>query len=401
MAVTDSSSTQRRANRARVVGALRRNGPLSRSELAEIGLSRSTVKSVVEELMDAGTVVEVAGARGAKDSRGTGRPPTMVGLRGDLGLALGVEIANGVVRAAVCNTAQELLASESVPMDDGTPPRVALKTVGTLIEQMLGRIGSTRAQVIGVGVAMPGPIQRNTGVNGRATTLKPWVNVNPYQAAAESLQFPLLVDNDANFAALAELAWGAARGLRDVAYVYTASGIGAGFILNGALYVGANGTAGELGHTTIDENGLVCECGGRGCLNTLANADAISLNLGRFHRDRISIADVIKLAQVGDVGCRRVIADAGRHIGLAMANMYNLLDPELIVLGGNLAPAGEILLGPLRESMARRAIHAGEVLPPVVVGQLDQNVVVGMGAAAAVLRDAEAFPLPSPKIPQK
>ena len=104
---------------------------------------------------------------------------------------------------------------------------------------------------------------------------------------------------------------------------------------------------------------------------------------------------MIKLAQTGDVGCRRVIADAGRHIGLAAANMYNLLDPELIVLGGNLAPAGEILLGPLRESMARRAIHAGEVLPPVVVGELDEHVVVVLGAAAAVLRDADRFPLPS------
>jgi predicted NBD/HSP70 family sugar kinase len=403
MADSDSSSTQRRANRARVVSALRRGGALSRSELAEIGLSRSTVKSVVEELIDAGTVVELAATRDARgvhartrDARGaTGRPPTLVGLRGDLGMAIGVEIANGVVRAAICDTAQELLLHESVPMDDGTPPRVALKTVSTLIDQLLARLGSSRERVIGVGVAVPGPIQRRSGVNGRATTLKPWVNINPHVAAAEVLRLPLLVDNDANFAALAEQTWGAARGLRDVAYVYTASGIGAGFILNGSLYVGANGTAGELGHTTIDENGLVCECGGRGCLNTLANADAITLNLGRFHRDRVSIADVIKLAQVGDVGCRRVIADAGRHIGLAMANMYNLLDPELIVLGGNLAPAGEILLGPLRESMVRRAIHAGEVLPPVVVGELDQQVVVGLGAAAAVLRDAEAFPLPS------
>ena len=171
--------------------------------------------------------------------------------------------------------------------------------------------------------------------------------------------------------------------------------IGAGFVLNGSLYLGANGTAGELGHTTIDENGVVCECGGRGCLNTLANADAITQNLWRSHRDRLSIADVIKLAQMGDVGCRRVIADAGRHIGLATANMYNLLDPELIILGGNLAPAGEILLGPLRESMARRAIHAGEVLPPVVAGDLDGDIVVILGAAAAVLRDAARFPLPT------
>jgi predicted NBD/HSP70 family sugar kinase len=391
MSFPDTSSSQRRTNRARVVRALRERGALSRSALAEVGLSRSTVTSVVDELMAAGTVVEVAGGR---ESRNTGRPPTRVGLKASLGVAIGVEIANGIVRAAICNTAQELVVHDSVPSDDHTPPEATLRTASALIDHMLTRAGFSRSQVLGVGVAMPGPIQRRTGVNGRATTLKPWVNVNPQATAEQVLQLPLLVGNDANLGALAEATWGAARGLRDVAYIYTASGIGVGLILDGNLYLGANGTAGELGHTTIDENGLVCECGGRGCLNTLANADAITQNLWRSHRDRLSIADVIKLAQTGDVGCRRVLADAGRHIGLAAANMYNLLDPELIVLGGNLAPAGEILLGPLRESMSRRAIHAGEVLPPVVASELDEMVVV-LGAAAAVLRDADRFPLPT------
>jgi len=384
-------SAQRSANRARVVRALRERGAQSRRALAEIGLSRSTVKSVIEELLDDGTIMEVSDP----DRRaGTGRPPTLVGLKGDLGVAVGIEIANGIVRAAVCDTAQQLLLHDAVPMDDHTPPEATLKTAGTLVGQMLDRLGLGKDRVLGVGVAMPGPIQRNTGVNGRATTLKPWVNVNPYATASGALGLPLVVGNDANFAALAETTWGVARGMRDIAYVYTASGIGVGFILGGALYVGANGTAGELGHTTIDENGEVCQCGGRGCLNTLANADSITQKLWRSHHDRLSIADVIKMAKLGDVGCRRVIADAGRHIGLAAANMYNLLDPELIVIGGNLAPAGEILLAPLRESMARRAIHAGEVLPPVVVGALDEHTVVVLGAAAAVLRDSERFPLP-------
>jgi predicted NBD/HSP70 family sugar kinase len=391
MSAPGSSSSQRRANRARVMGALRERGALSRGALAEIGLSRSTITSVVDELLAAGTVVEVVPD---KDARRTGRPPTLVGLSGSLGVAVGIEIANGAIRVAVCNTAQELLVHDVVPMDDHTPPEAALKTAGTLVDQMLARAGAARGDVLGVGVAMPGPIQRRSGVNGRATTLKPWVNVNPRIAARDVLQLPLMVDNDANFGALAELTWGAARGLKDLAFIYTAAGIGAGLVLNGGLYLGANGTAGELGHTTIDENGLVCECGGRGCLNTLANADAITQNLFRSHRDRLSITDVIKLAQLGDAGCRRVLADAGRHIGLAAANLYNLLDPELIVIGGSLAPAGEILLGPLRESMARRAIHAGEVLPPVVCGDLDPDVVVVRGAAAAVLRDAERFPLP-------
>ncbi|GAA4079971.1 ROK family transcriptional regulator [Nonomuraea soli] len=383
--------SQRAANRARVVSVLRERGAQSRRELAVTGLSRSTVRSVVDELIEAGTVRE---RPAPKDNRSAGRPATLLTLSGDLGLAAGVEIANGVIRAAICDTSQELLLHDSEPMDDRTTPEAALERVSALLDGMLHRLGASRGDVIGVGVAVPGPIQRNTGLNGRATTLKPWVNVNAATLSAKLLRLPLTVGNDANFAALAELTWGAARGLRDVAYVYTASGIGVGFILNGALYAGANGTAGELGHTTIDENGEVCACGGRGCLNTLANADSITQKLRRSHRDRLTIAEVITMAQEGDVGCRRVIADAGRHIGLAAANMYNLLDPELIVLGGNLAPAGEILLGPLRESMARRAIHAGEVLPPFIVGELDEHTVVVLGAAAAVLRDAEAFPLP-------
>jgi predicted NBD/HSP70 family sugar kinase len=389
MSSPDSRSSQRNANRSRVIGALRQRGAMSRGALLDVGLSRSTVQSVVDELLDAGTVVEV----GPNTARNTGRPPILVGLRGTLGVTVGVEIANGVVRAAICNVAQELLLHDAVAVDDRNEAAETLEVTSTLIDKMLAQTGFRRGQVIGVGIAMPGPIQRRTGLIGRACTLKPWVGINAHTVAVETLRLPALVDNDANLAAIAEVTWGAARGLRDYTYVYTATGIGAGFVINGELYVGANGTAGEIGHTTIDENGLVCECGGRGCLNTLANPNAIIKNLLQSHGARLSIADVIRLAHDGDAGCRRVLSDAGRHIGVAMANMYNLLDPELIVLGGNLAAAGAILIDPLRESMARRAIHAGEAIPAVVAGELDDRVVV-VGAAAAVLRDSVNFPLP-------
>jgi predicted NBD/HSP70 family sugar kinase len=391
MSALDPRSSQRTANRGRVIGALRQRGAMSRGALSDVGLSRSTVQSVVEELLDAGTVVEV----GTGTDRNAGRPPILVGLRGSLGATVGVEIANGAVRAAVGNVAQELLVHDAIEVAEHTDPVETLRRTGALIDGMLGRAGFRRDQVIGVGIAMPGPIQRRSGLIGRACTLKPWVGVNAHTLAREVLRLPVLVDNDANLAALAEMTWGAARGLADFAYVYTATGIGAGFVLNGALYAGANGTAGEIGHTTIDEHGLVCECGGRGCLNTLANAAAITKHMWQSHGDKVSIEDVIALAKAGDAGCRRVLADAGRHIGVAMANMYNLLDPELIVLGGNLAAAGPILIEPLRESMARRAIHAGEAIPSVVAGDLDERVVV-VGGAAAVLRDSVNFPLPAP-----
>jgi predicted NBD/HSP70 family sugar kinase len=362
---------------------------MTRAALADVGLSRSTVQSVIEELAEAGMVIEI----GPDTASGIGRPPILVGLRGSLGVTVGIEIANWTIRVAVCDLAQEPLLHMSTPTDDRADPVTTLTRASALIDEALARTGFRRDQVLGVGIGLPGPIQRRTGLTGRACTLKPFVGVNCKELARDVLRLPVLVDNDANLAAIAEVTWGAAKGCRDLAYVYSATGIGVGFIVNGELYAGANGTAGEIGHTTIDENGLVCACGGRGCLNTLANPDAIIRNLKQSHGTDLTIADVIALAHGGDAGCRRVLADAGRHIGVATANMYNLLDPELIVIGGSLAPAGEILIDPLCKSMARRAIHAGEAIPSVIAGELGEQAVV-TGAAAAVLADAANFPLP-------
>ena len=300
MSSPEPSSSQRRANRARVVRALRERGALSRSELAEIGLSRSTVKSVVDELIDAGTIVEVAGGR---DARNTGRPPTLVGLQGyargggrrrdrQRGRPGGGLQHRAGTAAARLSAGRRPHAAGGDAQDGGHADRPHARSRSALARPTSSasasrcRDRSSAAPESTVGPPRSSPGSTSTRTHGRA----------------RSCSCRCVVDNDANLAALAEMTWGAARGLRDVAYVYTASGIGAGFVLNGALYLGANGTAGELGHTTIDENGVVCECGGRGCLNTLANADAITQNLWRSHRDRLSIADVIKLAQMGDVG---------------------------------------------------------------------------------------------------
>jgi predicted NBD/HSP70 family sugar kinase len=386
-------SSARQASRARVLAALRVGGAMSRADLvAATGLARSTVATVVAALQDSGAVVEID--RTAPATGRSGRRPVLLQLHGGPGAAVGVELTNGALRVVACDLAQRPLAFQTWPLDPGTDPATALRTASALIDEVLEAAGVDRAQVIGAGVTLPGPIRRRSGIVGRACTLPPWIGVRARDLASSLLGLPVLVDNDANLAALAEVTWGAGRGLSDVAYVYTATGIGTGVVLDGRVYAGASGTAGEIGHTTLDDDGRVCACGNRGCLNTVADADAIVRELRHRYGDDLTIDDVIAQAQAGDVACQRVLADAGRHIGVAIANLYNLLDPELIVLGGNLGRAGEILLGPLRDSMARRAIQTGEELPPVVVGELDDRVVV-LGAAAAVLRDSTNFPLRS------
>lgn len=381
----------RRANRGRVLTALRAHGALSRADLAQTtALSRSTVTAVVAELIDSGIAVELHAQ--APTAGRSGRPPTLVRLHGSAAAAVGVEISNSLVRATACDLAHEPLGTASRTLDPDTDPADTLGVVGELIDQVLAGTGLGRDRVIGVGIALPGPIRRDSGLVGRACTLRPWIGIRANELSARILDLPVLVGNDANLGALAEVTWGAARGRTNVAYVYTATGIGAGLVLDGRVYAGASGTAGEIGHTTIDEDGLVCECGNRGCLNTVADAAAIVGQLRHSHGE-LGIGEIIDAAHGGDPGCRRVLADAGRHIGVAIANLYNLIDPELLVFGGNLARAEDILLDPLRDSMSRRAIQTGEELPEVVAGALHDRVVV-LGATAAILRDPSTFPLP-------
>jgi predicted NBD/HSP70 family sugar kinase len=174
------------------------------------------------------------------------------------------------------------------------------------------------------------------------------------------------------------------------------TGIGAGLVLSGQLYHGTAGTAGEIGHTTIEEDGPVCRCGNRGCLETMAAAPALLALLRASHGEGLTLEDVLRLSNEGDIGCRRVIADAGRHIGVAVANLCNLLSPQLIIVGGELALAGDVLLSAMRDSMARRAVTVSAQTTEVVTGVLAERAGV-LGAVALALQESDrAFGAPFP-----
>ena len=218
------------------------------------------------------------------------------------------------------------------------------------------------------------------------------MGIRAQDVLAERLEKPTHVDNDANLGALAEFVWGAARGAQNSAYLKVSTGIGAGLIIGGRIHRGAFGTAGEIGHTTIDEHGRVCRCGNRGCLETMAGAPVLVEMLHPNLGDDLTIADAVVLARRGDAGCRRVIADAGRHIGVAVANLCNLVNPASIVGGGDLAAAGDLLLDPLRESVARQAIPGAVAGMDIVVGELGDRAEV-LGALALALNESHVVDL--------
>ena len=291
------------------------------------------------------------------------------------------------MRVAVSDLSSRILVEREQQLDTDHAAQEGLDAAAELVGELLAEAGVDEARVIGAGMCLPGPIHRPTGVVGSTAILPGWVGVAAAEEMHQRLELPILVDNDANLAALAEAAFGAGRDAKDLVYLMISSGIGAGLVLNGRLYRGAEGLAGELGHVLVDADGPVCRCGNRGCLETVAGTDALADLLRRSHGDLDGRA-IVRLAREGDLGCRRVIADAGRAIGKAAATLVNVLNPELLIVGGDLSDAGELLLGGVRESLERSALPTAVQAADVVAGSLGDRAEV-LGAIALVLSEAE------------
>ena len=369
---------------------LRQRGAVSRADIARFAsLSRATVSTVVADLQIAGLIAEEndppPGSVGQQ-----GRPPALVRLDPSAGAALGIDFGKRHLRVVATDLGHRVLAERCLEIAPDHEAAEGIETAARLVAEVLDETHVSRQRVVGVGMGLPGPISQKSGELGSSTILPGWVGVRAAEAMTERLKLGVLVDNDANLGALAELTWGAAKGCEDVAYLKIATGIGGGLIVNGEPFRGVGGTAGEIGHTIVDPDGPLCRCGNRGCLETLAGGPALLALLEPAHGD-ISIRDAIRLADEGHAGCRRVIADAGAAIGSAAANLCNLLNLERIVVGGDLASAGENLLAPLRSSLERAAIPSAAADVEVVAGVLGERAEV-MGAIALVLRESGVGP---------
>ncbi|MEU1790530.1 ROK family transcriptional regulator [Streptomyces sparsogenes] len=380
METPGSQSSLHRANLERVVRAVRMAGSLTQAEIARTtGLSAATVSNIVRELKDGGTVEVTPTSAGGRRARS-------VSLSGDAGIVVGVDFGHTHLRVAIGNLAHQVLAEESEPLDVDASAAQGLDRAEHLVSRLIAATGISQEKVVGVGLGVPAPIDVETGTLGSTAILPGWAGTNPRDDLAERLGVPVHVDNDANLGALGELVWGAGRGVADLAYIKVADGVGAGLVISGQIYRGPGGTAGEIGHITLDESGPVCRCGNRGCLETFTAARYVLPLLYSSHGADLTVERMVQLARDGDPGCRRVIADVGRHIGSGVANLCNLINPSRVVLGGHLAEAGELVLGPIRESVARYAIPSAARRLSVMPGALGGRAEV-LGALALVLSE--------------
>jgi predicted NBD/HSP70 family sugar kinase len=380
METPGSQTSLHRANLERVVRAVRMAGALTQAEIARsTGLSAATVSNIVRELKDGGTVEVTWTSAGGRRARS-------VSLSGSAGIVIGVDFGHTHLRVAVGNLAHQVLAEESEPMDVDASSTQGFGRAEELVNRLIAATGFGAEKVVGVGLGVPGPIDVESGTLGSTSILPGWTGINPSDELANRLGVPVYVDNDANLGALGELVWGSGRGVRDLAYIKVAGGVGAGLVIEGRIYRGPGGTAGEIGHITLDESGPVCRCGNRGCLETFTAARYVLPLLESSHGTDLTIERVVQLARGGDPGCCRVVADVGRHIGSGVANLCNLLNPSRVVLGGDLAEAGELVLGPIRESVGRYAIPSAARQLSVLPGALGGRAEV-LGALALVLSE--------------
>jgi predicted NBD/HSP70 family sugar kinase len=384
MATAGSLEALRELNRLRVIDALRQRGTASRSDIARhTGLSRTTVTTLVNDLQAKGLVVE----QPLGEIQGRGRPPTLLRLDPSAGAVVGIHFDHRHLRVAVADLSSTVLAEQWRDLDVDHAATSALDAAADLVDAVLAEAGIGRSRVVGVGVALSGPVDRD-GTVGETVILPGWEHLNAVDELTRRLDLPVSVDNDANLGALAEVSFGAGRGLSDVIYVMVSSGIGAGIVLDGRLHRGVTGLAGELGHVVVHPEGAVCRCGNRGCLETVASTDAILTVLRPAHGAGLNVRRLAELIEGGDGGARRVVNDAGREIGRVLTGICNVLSPAGVIVGGDLAVAGEPLLDGIREALDRY------VLPPVRgalelrAGVLGDRAEV-LGALALVIGDTD------------
>lgn len=386
-----SQAALRLGNRRRIVGLLRVRGPLTRAELARLaGISRSTASAIIADLLATGLVREIGDAPSPRRPGQVGRPGSLVTLDPTAGAAIGVDVDHQHLRVVVADLAHRVLAETSSPLELDHDAGDAMTLAEALVETALGRAAVDRAKVLGVGLALAGPIEQPSGMVRPSSISPSWIGVDVRRAMTERLGLPVFVDNDANLGALAELMWGAARGVVDGAYIRVGTGIGAGLIIGGSVYRGARGTAGEIGHSTIAPDGPVCRCGNRGCLERVAGGRAILQSLAGSHAHELSLDEVLDHALHGEAACRRIISDAGHLVGAQVATLCNLVNPERVVIGGPLSTAGDILLDPLRHTIARSALPIAADTAEVVLGELGDRA-AALGAVALVLQTVDPF----------
>jgi predicted NBD/HSP70 family sugar kinase len=386
----------RRHNAALVLGCVADNGPLSRARVAaHTGLTRATVGTIVDELLSGGLVSE----QGTSSATGVGRPGTDLVLRPDGAASVGLEINVDEIVVAVVDLGGTVRhrSARSGDQRDRTAAAV-LRSAARMVDDAVATAYDLGLRVRGIGVAVPGLVDLGEQVLRLAPNLG-WTDVPVVDRlrsyAVTQWPCPVVLDNEANLAALGELWRGGHASTDSFVLVNGDVGVGAGVVLDGRLHRGSRGFGGELGHLTVAPDGPDCRCGARGCLEQVAGLDFILRQAGVRDVPRTSedaVAPLLTRLRDGDERAVAAVRQAGESLGVGVAALVNLFDVDTVVLGGVFAPLFPWLDEPLQAVVRRRVLSAAWAPLTVRASDLGRDAAV-IGAAYAPLRDLLADPL--------
>lgn len=375
---------------------------ISRADIARTtGLSRSTVTELVDDLLPTGLVAET----GTGPSRG-GRPPIVLEFRDDAGVLLGVDMGAAHIAVALTDLRGQVLVWRHAYHSVRTDPEGSRELIDRLCAECLAERPGSRRLLVGIGIAVPCPVDPAHPDRLSEIVLPDWKGQGGFKKLATRYRVPVFLDNDANLGALAERWWGAGRGVDDFAYIKVATGVGSGHFVQGRIYRGATGVAGEIGHLAIDPRGKTCVCGLRGCLVTIVGSAALIERANELRRQhprsilgqgRATIESIEEAALAGDPLAMQVVSEAAGILGIAVSGLLNLMNPKLVILGGGFSRLGELLLTPLRDSIRNRTLVSSLIAALVRTSELGPRS-IAVGAATmvldAALADARLFPIP-------
>lgn len=373
-------------NRAVVVRALLQHGALSRHILTALtNLRPSTITNVVNQLMDADLVEELGPDTSVTNPIG-GRYPILVDVRTDGCYALAIQFAPTFVCVASVSLKGQVVYQEHMPVARGSAPEQVTQAIAVLAHRALRAVD--RGRVVGAGIAALGLVDPETGIN-EYVAYHDWHHVPFADWLGEQLHLPITIENGARAMALAEHWYGAGRGVDDLILITVGESVGAGMIIDGQIYRGQAGLAGEIGHTVVVENGPRCDCGKDGCLEAVSSTQAIArLSLARDHAlripgtivddgqaGRLAIAEkILSAAATGNPAAVDIVREVVHPLAVAVANLTDVLDPEQVIISGSLLRAGELVLDTIREAVRDRSLVPPERQAHIIRAALGAEV---------------------------
>ncbi|MGL4237356.1 ROK family protein [Tabrizicola sp.] len=379
--------------RQQVFELVRAAGLMPRVQVAkDLGVSPASVTTIASELIEAGLIEEVSAPRDSEAGRG--RPAVALGVRAEAYLVAGMKLSDREHTAVIVDFAGKLIADDVIPRHPGpmSLPDI-LEAIETLLHRVCAKAGVERSQLSALGVGVPGFVDSAEGMVFWSSVLAER-SVPLAAAATARLGLPAYVDNDANLVALAELWFGAGRGLSDFAVVTIEHGVGMGFVMNHRIYRGAQRVGMELGHMKVQLDGALCRCGQRGCLEAyiadyaLAREASTALNWGHKESQPINVLleSLYDHAKAGNATAKSIFRRAGRYLAVGLSNVVNLFDPSLIILSGERMRYDYLYAAETLAEMDNLSINTGRPRPPIEIHAWG-DLLWAHGAAALALSE--------------